>query len=61
MNPEVLAALAGVARYLEEEEEASKVKAGAAGAAGAAGPWALAGRQSIMRMRELVQRRVLKR
>ena len=61
MNPEVLAVLAGVARYLEEEEETSKVKAGAAAAPGAAGAWALHGRQGIMRMRELVQRRVIKR
>lgn len=62
MNPEVLAVLVGVARYLEERDEA-RAKAGPAGAPAASGasPWALHGRQSIMRMRALVQQRVLKR
>jgi hypothetical protein len=59
MEPQVLAVLAGVTRYLEEEEESKVTKAAAA--PGAASAWALHGRQGIMRMRELVQRRVLKR
>ncbi len=66
MNPELLAALAGVALHLHEAEEADKARSiaggpyGPRGTAGAA-PWALHGRQSIMRMRTLVQQRVLKR
>jgi hypothetical protein len=62
MNPEVLAVLAAVARCVEETEESEKTSAGAgAPAARPPSPWALHGRQGIMRMRELVQRRVLKR
>jgi hypothetical protein len=64
MNPETLAVLAGVVRFIEESEEADKTAAAAPGttsAASGAGLWALHGRQSIMRMRALVQQRLLKR
>ena len=69
MNPELLAALAGVALHLQEAEEAERAGSIAGGPHGwqglpgttGAAPWALHGRQSIMRMRTLVQQRVLKR
>ena len=68
MNPEVLAILAGVIRCAEEAEEAARAAAatgasaaGAASAASLASPWALHGRQGIMRMRALVQQRLLRR
>jgi hypothetical protein len=59
MNPDLIAALLGVARHIEEAED--EAKASARTAAGATSPWALHGRQGIMRMRALVQQRVLKR
>jgi hypothetical protein len=67
MNPETLAVLAGVVRFIEESEEADKTAAagapapGTSSAASGASLWALHGRQSIMRMRALVQQRLLKR
>jgi hypothetical protein len=67
MNPQTLAVLAGVVRFIEESEEADKTAApapgtsSAASAASGASLWALHGRQSIMRMRALVQQRLLKR
>ena len=62
MNPEVLAILAGVVRCAEEAEEAARAAAATgASTAGAVSPWALHGRQGIMRMRALVQQRLLKR
>jgi hypothetical protein len=64
MNPQTLAVLAGVVRFIEESEEADKTAAAGAPAPGTtsgASLWALHGRQSIMRMRALVQQRLLKR
>lgn len=62
MNPQLLAILAGVVRCIEESKEAEEAKTAAGGpAAGMTSPWALHGRQGIMRMRALVQQRVLRR
>jgi hypothetical protein len=59
MDPDLIAALLGVARHIEETEDEARTAARAA--AGATSLWALHGRQGIMRMRALVQQRVLKR
>ena len=56
MNKPKVAAISGVISYLEEES-----KAGAPSSPAEPSPWALYGRQSIMRMRELVQRRIVRR
>ncbi len=62
MNPELLAILAGVVRCAEETEEARRAAATAgAPSAGSTSLWALHGRQGIMRMRALVQQRLLNR
>lgn len=63
MNLEVPAVLVGLVRYLEEREETERTKMVPQAVAWASGAsaWALHGRQSIMRMRALVQQRVLKR
>ena len=59
MNHDAIAALAGVLHHLEETEDIEEARH--TGHTNSAGLWALHGRQSIMRMRNLVQRRVLSR
>ncbi len=62
MDPELLAILAAVARCVEETKGAEADSAAAARpVAPATSLWALNGRQSIMRMRALMQQRALKR
>jgi hypothetical protein len=55
------AAIAGVLEYLKSESEAHLCLQKAALSGRSSGAWALHGRQTIMHMRGLVQRRVLKR
>jgi hypothetical protein len=57
MNQELQAILTGVARHIEEIDEAERLHSGGDGP----GAWALHGRQTIMQMRDLVQRRLVKR
>ena len=59
MSHDTIAALASAIHHLEELEEIEEARNGQLRAA--ASLWALSGRQSIMRMRNLVQRRVLNR
>ena len=59
MDPQLLAALAAIARCAEETQ-ASETEAAPA-LRGAASLWALHGRQGIMHMRALVQQRLLGR
>jgi hypothetical protein len=61
MDPDLIAALLGVARHIEETEDEARAGSRAGAGATGASPWALHGRQGIMRMRALVQQRVLKR
>ena len=58
MENKIAAAVAGVLNYLQIEKE-QKQQDGIP--VSSPSPWALFGRQSIMQMRNLVQRRVLKR
>jgi hypothetical protein len=58
MDEKKLAAIAGALAWLEGEEAVSPIAAAPAAASSA---WALHGRQSIMTMRSLLQRRVLRR
>ena len=59
MSHDTIAALASAIHHLEELEELEEERNGQL--RDAASLWALHGRQSIMRMRNLVQRRVLNR
>jgi hypothetical protein len=56
----ILAAIAGVMYYLKSEEEMA-VPTAPTVAELFPSPWALNGRQTIMQMRSMVQRRILKR
>jgi len=58
-DPKVRAAIAAVLQYLRSEEET--VMQVATAPAQWPSPWAMSGRQSVMRMRDLLQRRLLKR
>ena len=59
MSHETIAALASAIHHLEELEELEEARNGQLRAV--ASLWALHGRQNIMSMRNLVQRRVLNR
>ena len=58
-NNKYQAAIAGVMAYLKAEEEQHPVEPDVI--IGSPNAWALNGRQNIMQMRSLMQRRVLKR
>ena len=59
MSHETIAALASAIHHLEELEEIEEARSRELRAA--ASLWALHGRQNIMRMRNLIQRRALNR
>ncbi len=68
MEAKKTAALAGVLAWLKSEEEsraaqpeARPAAGGAPGGRRGADPWALLGRQTTMQMRNLLQRRLLRR
>ncbi len=54
------AAIAGVMQYIQATEEENVLRPGVQFFRGPS-PWALNGRQAIMQMRSLLQRRVLRR
>jgi hypothetical protein len=59
-NIKMKAAIAGVMQYIQVTEEENALRPGYQINRGP-NPWSLSGRQSIMQMRALLQRRVLKR
>ncbi len=61
MDKKKTAAISGVLYYLREEEEQRQRNACSSLARVLPSAWALYGRQKTMQMRDLVQRRLLKR
>ena len=60
MDPKAVAAISGVMYYLKSLEDRQPASIAQPETTGLS-PWALHGRQSIMRMREMVQRRMVRR
>ena len=61
MENKKIAALTGALYYLKERREEQERTAACTEAPARESPWAQYGRQNIMQMRALVQRRVLRR